>query len=75
MGASDKGDLGEDPQDIKDATLPVQEIAETLSKSGSEEHGEPDEDELIFSILIRSSGWLLKRRPLVESNRSLDSIL
>lgn len=46
MGASDKGDLGEDPQDIKDATQPVQEIAETLSKSGSEEHGEPDEDAL-----------------------------
>jgi RNA polymerase primary sigma factor len=46
MGASDKGDLGEDPQDIKDATLPVQEIAETLSKSGSEERGEPDEDAL-----------------------------
>lgn len=46
MGASDKGDLGEDPQDTKDATLPVQEIAETLSKSGSEEHGEPDEDAL-----------------------------
>ena len=46
MGASDKGDLGENPQDIKDATLPVQEIAETLSKSGSEEHGEPDEDAL-----------------------------
>ena len=46
MGASDKGDLGEDPQDIKDATQPGQEIAETLSKSGSEEHGEPDEDAL-----------------------------
>ncbi len=46
MGASDKGDLGEDPQDIKDATQPVQEIAETLSKSGSQEQGEPDEDAL-----------------------------
>ncbi len=46
MDASDKGDLGENPQDIKAATLPVQEIAETLSKSGSEEHGEPDEDAL-----------------------------
>ncbi len=46
MGASDKGDLGEGPQDIKDATLPVQEIAETLSKSGSEKRGGPDEDAL-----------------------------
>ena len=46
MGASDKGDLGEDPQDIKDATQPVQEIAETLSKSGSQGHREPDEDAL-----------------------------
>lgn len=46
MGASDKGDSGEDLQDIKDAALPVQEIAETLSKSGSEEHGGPDEDAL-----------------------------
>ena len=46
IGASDKGDLVEDPQDIKDATLPMQEIAETLSKSGLKEHGEPDEDAL-----------------------------
>jgi len=46
MVASEKGDLAEDPQDLKDPTLPMQEVAETLSVSGLDEHGEPDEDAL-----------------------------
>ena len=46
MVASEKGDLAEDPQDLKDPTLPMQEVAETLSDSGMDEHGEPDEDAL-----------------------------
>jgi RNA polymerase primary sigma factor len=46
MAASEKGDLAEDPQDLKDPTLPRQEVAKTLSDSGLDEHGEPDEDAL-----------------------------
>lgn len=46
MVASEKGDLAKDPQDLKDPTLPMQEVAETLADSGLEEHLEPDEDAL-----------------------------
>ncbi len=43
MDASDKGDLVEDPQDLVKSALPMQEVEEALSKSGLDEHGEPDE--------------------------------
>jgi RNA polymerase primary sigma factor len=46
MVTSEKGDLAEEPQELIDATLPMQEVTEALSKSGIEEQGEPDKDAL-----------------------------
>ncbi len=41
--SSGQGNLEEDPQDIKDATLPMDVVKEVLSEAGLEEKGEPDD--------------------------------
>ena len=40
---SEPGNLEEDPQDIKDAALPMDVVKKALSASGLEEEGEPDD--------------------------------
>lgn len=44
--ASGKGDSVEDPQDLSESTLPMNDVAEKLSEAGLDEEGEPDEEEL-----------------------------
>ena len=44
--ASGKGDSVEDPQDLSEGTLPMNDVAEKLSEAGLDEEGEPDEEEL-----------------------------
>jgi len=41
--SSGQGNLEEDPQDIKDPTLPMDVVKEVLSEAGLEEKGEPDD--------------------------------
>ena len=40
---SGQGNLEQDPQDIKDATLPMDVVNKALSEAGLEEKGEPDD--------------------------------
>ncbi len=40
---SGQGNLEQDPQDIKDATLPMEVVNKVLSEAGLEEKGEPDD--------------------------------
>ena len=40
---SGQGNLEQDPQDIKDATLPMDVVKKVLSEAGLEEKGEPDD--------------------------------
>ena len=46
VAASQKSDLAEDPQDLVNPALPMKDVEAALSKSGLDEHGEPDEDAL-----------------------------
>lgn len=43
---SEQENLEQDPRDLKEVTLPINEVTEILSKSGLEEAGEPDDDTL-----------------------------
>ena len=43
---SEQENLEQDPRDLKEVTLPINEVTEILSKSGLDEEGEPDDDTL-----------------------------
>ena len=43
---SEQENLKQEPQDVKEVTLPINEVTEILSKSGLDEEGEPDDDTL-----------------------------
>ena len=43
---SEQENLEQDARDLKEVTLPINEVTEILSKSGLEEAGEPDDDTL-----------------------------
>jgi RNA polymerase primary sigma factor len=43
---SEQENLEQDPRDLKEVTLPINEVTEILSQSGLDEEGEPDDDTL-----------------------------
>jgi hypothetical protein len=43
---SEQENLEQDPRDLKEVALPINEVTEILSQSGLDEEGEPDDDTL-----------------------------